>query len=141
MESWRQQAIAADESGDSLAAFELWGKLVETDTDGIASLKYCALAIELEKWEVAEVALTEANRLQPQASIVKVFLGRYVGRSDNAQASLGTVVEENQHLCVQRLCRVTNLSLSTLCRKLQYRLHLLPSHAKLVDQLIDAHTL
>jgi len=76
MDSLREQAIAADESGDSPLAFELWGKLAENDTDGLPSLKYGALAVELKRWEIAEDALMAALRLRPRASIVKVFLGR-----------------------------------------------------------------
>jgi tetratricopeptide (TPR) repeat protein len=76
MDSIRDRAIAADESGDLPLAFELWGKLAETDADGLASLKYGAVAIELGNWEVAEAALMEASRLKPRASIVMVFLGR-----------------------------------------------------------------
>ena len=80
MDSIRERAIAADDADDVPLAFELWGKLVEDDTDGIASLKYGALAIQLEKWDVAESALMEASRLKPRASIVMVFLGRLWSR-------------------------------------------------------------
>ena len=79
MNSLKEQAIAAEESGDSTLAFELWGNLSKTDTKGVASLKYGALAIELEKWEIAEGALTEASRLRPRASIVMALLGGAMG--------------------------------------------------------------
>ena len=80
MDSLRERAFAADDADDVPLAFELWGKLAEGDTDGIASLKYGALAIQLEKWDVAESALMEASRLKPRASIVMVFLGRLWSR-------------------------------------------------------------
>jgi tetratricopeptide (TPR) repeat protein len=75
MASLRERAIAADDADDVPLAFELWGKLAETDTDGIASLKYGATAIQLKKWDVAEGALMEAFRLKPRASIVMALLG------------------------------------------------------------------
>jgi tetratricopeptide (TPR) repeat protein len=75
MDSLRERASAADDADDVPLAFELWGKLVEDDTDGIAWLKYGALAIQLEKWDVAESALMEASRLKPRASIVMALLG------------------------------------------------------------------
>ena len=83
MDSLREQAFAADDADDVPLAFELWGKLAEGDTDGIASLKYGALAIQLEKWDVAESALMEAYRLKPKASIVMALLGAlWAGRTD-----------------------------------------------------------
>ena len=86
MEPLQEQAIAAEESGDSTLAFELWGNLAKTDTEGVASLKYGALAIELEKWDVAEGALMEASRLHPRASIVMALLGGlWAHRTDRDQ--------------------------------------------------------
>jgi len=76
MDSLQERAIAAEESGDSTLAFELWGNLAKTDTESVASLKYGALAIQLEKWDVAEGALMEASRRHPRASIVMVLLGK-----------------------------------------------------------------
>jgi tetratricopeptide (TPR) repeat protein len=83
MNPLNEQAEAAEEAGNLPLAVELWGKLAVGDTDGLSSLKYGAFAIQLEKWETAECALTEANRLRPQASIVMVFLGRlWTSRTD-----------------------------------------------------------
>ena len=75
MDTLREQAFAADEADDLPRAFELFGKLAETDTDGIPSLRYGVVAMELAKWDVAESALTNASRLLPRASVVTAFLG------------------------------------------------------------------
>lgn len=75
MDFLRERAIAADDADDVPLAYDLWGKLAEGDADGIASLKYRALAIQLEKWDVAESVLMEAYRLKPKASIVMALLG------------------------------------------------------------------
>jgi tetratricopeptide (TPR) repeat protein len=86
MDQLKEQAEAAEEVGNLPLAFELWGKLADGDTNGLPSLKYGALAIQLQKWDVAESALMEASRLRPRAGLIMAYLGRlWAYRTDRDQ--------------------------------------------------------
>ena len=110
MNPLNEEATAAEDAGNLTLAFELWGKLAEGDTDGLPSLKYGALAIQLEKWEIAEGALTEANRLRPRDGIVMVFLGRLWTSRTDRERSLQTA----KHWYLRSLERERNAPSLTL---------------------------
>lgn len=77
------QAFESEDRGDLPAALELWKECAKSDVDGISSLKYGRVAMQLEKWEESENALNQALRLHPKSFLVEVFMGMlWLNRTD-----------------------------------------------------------
>ena len=95
MDDLQKRAVEADDLGDLPAAFELWKECAKSDVDGISSLKYGRVALELEKWEESEEAFHQALHFLPEFYLVKALMGMlWVKRTDKDETeSLQTAKE------------------------------------------------
>jgi tetratricopeptide (TPR) repeat protein len=75
MEPLQEQAQEVGEAGDLPAALELWKSLAEKDGEARSFLKYGTVAIELERWEEAEQAFTQAVDRAPASAFIKEAMG------------------------------------------------------------------
>lgn len=97
----QKRAQEAEDSGDLLAALELWKERSRGDGAAIFLLKYGSVALELGKWEDAEVAYTEAIRLCPETAnakfrfLTKVLMGCvWLHRTDRDRTASATTAKE-----------------------------------------------
>ncbi|HWF03692.1 MAG TPA: tetratricopeptide repeat protein [Candidatus Angelobacter sp.] len=87
-----KQAEEAEDAGDMNTAFELWKQLAAGNREEYFLLSYARVAKEVEKWQEAEDALTQAFRLAPNSPLVMQSFGTlWLSRTDkNADDSLPT---------------------------------------------------
>jgi tetratricopeptide (TPR) repeat protein len=87
-----KRAEEAEDAGDMNTALELWKQLAARNHEEYFLLRYASVAKEVEKWQEAEDALTQAFRLAANSPLVKESLGTlWLNRTDkNASDSLPT---------------------------------------------------
>jgi tetratricopeptide (TPR) repeat protein len=111
-----KQAEEAEDAGDMNTALELWKQLAARNREEYFLLSYARVAKEVEKWQEAEDALTQAFRLAPNSPLVMQSFGTlWLSRTDkNADDSLPTAkhwflkaLKHERTACVLTLLGVT----------------------------------
>jgi tetratricopeptide (TPR) repeat protein len=78
-----KRAEEAEDAGDMNTAFELWKQVAARNHEEYFLLRYASVAKEVEKWQEAEDALTQAFRLVPNSPLVMQNLGSlWLNRTD-----------------------------------------------------------
>jgi tetratricopeptide (TPR) repeat protein len=84
---WENRAEEAEETGDLQTALEAWKELALKNQDPAFFLRYGSVAEEMERWEEAEHAFTEALRLDPTSSLIMEGMGSlWAYRTDKDEA-------------------------------------------------------
>ncbi|HEY1464835.1 MAG TPA: hypothetical protein VGF44_15575 [Terriglobales bacterium] len=82
-----KRAEEAEDAGDMNTALELWKQLAARNREEYFLLSYARVAKEVEKWQEAEDALTQAFRLAPNSPLVMQSLGSlWLSRTDKNDA-------------------------------------------------------
>jgi Tfp pilus assembly protein PilF len=75
MDPMQNEAEKAEESGDLERALQLWKQLAESSADPALYARYGIVALDLEKWNDAEIAFAESIRLDPGFAMAMEGMG------------------------------------------------------------------